>query len=99
MQRATWTTKKKTINGERRQSIFETKVLRRLYGPICERGQWRKRYSTDIEELYNELSTVKVIKSGGMRWAGHVVRMGDNELPTDKPWRSTVMWPNEIKME
>ena len=40
----TWTTtpppKKKD---ERRLSFFERKVLRRIFGPICEGGQWRMR--------------------------------------------------------
>lgn len=43
--------RKSTVNGERRQSIFGRKILRRLYGQTCEEGQWRKRYSRDIEEL------------------------------------------------
>jgi hypothetical protein len=48
-------------------------------------------------------TTNKVIKSSRLRWAGHVVRVDDNELPkkniVDKPWRSTRMWPTEIKMD
>ena len=30
---------------------------------------------------YKEPNTVRVIKSSRLRWAGHVVRMDDNELP------------------
>jgi len=47
----TWTT---TKNDERRLSIFERKVLHRIFGPICERGQWQKRYNRELEELDNE---------------------------------------------
>jgi hypothetical protein len=32
----TWTT---TKNDERRPSVFERKILHRIYGPICEAGQ------------------------------------------------------------
>ena len=97
----TWTT---TKNDERRLSVFERKIFRRMYGPICEGGQWRKRYDRELEELYSEPNTVKVIKSSRLRWAGHVVRMDDNELPkkilcVDKPWRSTRTWQTEIKMD
>jgi len=34
-----------------------------------------------VEELYNKSNTVKVIKSSRLRWAGHVVRMDEKELP------------------
>jgi len=65
--------------------------------------QCQKRYNRKLEELYNEPNTVKVIKSVRLRWAGHVVRMDDNELPkkisVDKPWRSTMTWPTEFKMD
>jgi hypothetical protein len=50
------------------------------YGPICKRGQWQKRCSRESEELYNEPNIVNVIKSGRLRWAGHM-RMDENELP------------------
>jgi hypothetical protein len=50
-------------------SIFERKFFPRIYGPICEGGQWRKRYKRELEELYNELNIVKSIKSCRLRWA------------------------------
>jgi hypothetical protein len=62
-----------TKNYERILSIFERKILRRIYGPICERGQWQKRYNKQSEELYNEPNIFSVIKSSRMRWADHVV--------------------------
>jgi hypothetical protein len=73
----TWTTQKH----ERRLSIFERKILRRIYGPICERGTWRKRYNRVLEQLYNKPDTVNVVKSIRLRRAGHVVRLYENELP------------------
>jgi len=66
----TWTT---TKNDERRLSIFERKVLHRIYGPKGERGQWQKRCNRELEVLYNESNIVNVIKSSRLRWAGHVV--------------------------
>ena len=79
----TWTT---TKNDERRLSIFERKVLNRIYGPIGERGQWQKRCNRELEELYNEPNIVNVIKSSRPRWAGHVVRMDENKLPKKISW-------------
>jgi len=57
-----------------------------MYGPIYEVGQWRKRYSRQLEEFHNEPNIVNVIKSSRMRWAGHVVRMDDNGLPKEILW-------------
>ena len=90
-------------NDERKLSIFERKILRRMYGPICERRQWRKRYNRELEHPYNEPNTARVIKSARLRLAGHVVPMDDNDLPkkniVGKPWRSMRTWPTEIKMD
>ena len=58
----TWIT---TKNDERGLSMLKRKVLRRIYGPICEGGQWQKRYNRELEELYNEPNTVNIIKSSG----------------------------------
>jgi hypothetical protein len=44
----TWTM---TNTDERRPSVFERKILCRIYGSICEGGQWQKRYNRELEEL------------------------------------------------
>ena len=75
-----------TKNYERRLSIFKRKILCRIYGPICKGGQWQKRYYRELEELHNEPNTVNVIKYSRLRWAGHVVRMVENNLPKKILW-------------
>jgi hypothetical protein len=57
-----------------------------MYGPLCERGQWRKRWNRELEKLHNETDIVNVIKSSRLKWAGHVVRMDENELPKKILW-------------
>jgi hypothetical protein len=57
-----------------------------MYGPTCKRGQWWKRYSRELEELYNEPDIVNVIKSSKLRGVGHVVRMGEDDLPKKMLW-------------
>jgi hypothetical protein len=79
----TWTM---TKYDEIRLGVFKRKILRRLFGPICEGGQWQNRYKRELEELYNETNIVNVIKYSRLRWAGHVVRMDDNELPKQILW-------------
>jgi len=56
----TWTT---TKNAERSLSIFERKTLRRMYGAICELGQWRKRYNRELEESMSNVQQDATIHS------------------------------------
>jgi hypothetical protein len=53
-------------------SVFERKVLRRIFGPVCEHGFWRKIYNSELYELFSEPVIVKTMKIARLRWAGHV---------------------------
>jgi hypothetical protein len=46
-----WTLSK---NSENALSIFERKILRRMYGPVQDNGQWRIRYNKELYELYGD---------------------------------------------
>jgi hypothetical protein len=63
--------------------VFERKILRRIYGPICEKATWRSRYNEEPYRLYDEIDLVTTIKITRLRWAGHIIRMQDN-LPCQK---------------
>jgi hypothetical protein len=39
--------------------------------------QRRKLHSGELHNLYSSPDIIRQIKSGGMRWAGHVARMGE----------------------
>jgi hypothetical protein len=54
-------------------------VLRRIFGPNRDEvtGGWRKLHNEELHGLYSSPSIVRVIKARGMRWAGHVARMGE----------------------
>jgi len=54
-------------------------VLRRIYGPKRdeETRKWRKLHNKELYDLYSSPNIVRVIKSRRMRWAGHVVCMGE----------------------
>jgi len=53
----TWAT---TVNEEGRLSILERKILHRMYGPICERQRWQKRYNRERKELFSEPNIVNM---------------------------------------
>ena len=60
---------------------FERKVLRRIFGAVRERDQWRIRYNHELYQLYDELEVSKIVKLQRLQWAGHVQRMDDNRMP------------------
>jgi hypothetical protein len=59
--------------------VFENRVLRKIFGPKRDEvtGEWRKLHNEELNDLYCSPNIVRVIKSGRMKWAGHVARMGE----------------------
>jgi hypothetical protein len=67
------------LSEERRLRVIENRVLRRIFGPEMDevKGEWRKLYNEELNDLYRSPNIFRVIKSKRMRWAGHVAHMGD----------------------
>jgi hypothetical protein len=59
--------------------VFEIRVLGRIFGPKRDEvtGQWRKLLNEELNDLYSSHNIIRVIKRKRMRWAGHVVRVGE----------------------
>ena len=53
-----------TTNDEKNVCIWERKVLRKIFGPICVAGYWRSRTNEEVRQLYGELDIVTEIKKG-----------------------------------
>ena len=68
-----------TLQEERKLRVFENMVLRRIFGPRRDEvtGEWRRLHNKELNDLYSSPNIVPVIKLRRMRWAGHVVRMGE----------------------
>jgi hypothetical protein len=69
--------------------VWERKVLRKIYGLVCENGAWRIRTNTELMELCDELDIVTKVKWMRLRWLGHVERISDDrsteKLYSNKP--------------
>jgi hypothetical protein len=59
----------------------ENMVVRRIFVRKRDRvtEEWRKLHE-ELNDLYPSSSIVRVIKSKTMRWAGHVSRIGEEEM-------------------
>jgi len=67
-----------TLREERKLRVFQNMVLRRIFGRRRDEitGEWRRLHNEELNDLYSSPSTVQVIKSRKMTWAGQVAHMG-----------------------
>jgi hypothetical protein len=68
-----------TLREEHRLRVFENRLLRRIFGSKRDEvtGDWRKLHNENLHNLYASSSTIRVIKSWWIRWAGNVARVGE----------------------
>jgi hypothetical protein len=61
--------------------VFEIREVRSIFGP--KRGEvtggWRNVRNEKLRDLYTSPSVIRIIKSGRMWKAGHVVRIEDKK--------------------
>jgi len=100
-----------TLREECRLRVFENRALRRIFGPKRDEvtGEWRKLRNEELSDLCSLPNILRVVKSRRMRWAGHVVRMGEgrgvHRVLVGKPegkrpmGRPRCRWDDNIKMD
>ena len=91
--------------------MFENRVLRRVFGPKRDEVtvEWTELHNEELSDLCFLPNIVRVVKSRRMRWAGHVVRMGQGRgvyrVLVGKPegksplGRPRCRWEDNIKMD
>jgi hypothetical protein len=99
-----------TLREEHILGVFESRVLRRLFGPKRDEvtGEWRKLHNEELHDLYSSSSIIRIMKSR-MKWVGHVARMGEKKnayrLFVEKPegrrpvGRPRCRWLDNIRMD
>jgi hypothetical protein len=98
-----------TLMEEHRLSVFENKVLSRIFGQKRDKvtGDLRKLHNEELHNLYS--SSNRTIKSRTIRWAGHVARVREKRnaymILVGKPegkrslGRPKRLWVDSIKMD
>jgi hypothetical protein len=81
--------------------VFESKVLRRIFGPMMEdvAGSWRRLHNEELHDLHTSLNIIRVMKPRRMKWEDHVTLIGEirnayiilvgkpvEKRPLRKPW-------------
>jgi hypothetical protein len=91
--------------------VFENRVLRRIFGAKRDvvTGEWRRLHNEELNDLYSSPNIIRVNKSGRIRWAGHVARMGEGRgayrILVGRPegrrtlGRPRRRWEDNIKMD
>ena len=91
--------------------MFDNRVLRRIFvsrrGGVT--GEWKNLHNEEVNDLHCSPNIFRVIKSRGMRWAGHVALIRDRrgvyrvlvgkpegKRPLGRPRRR---WEDNIKMD
>jgi hypothetical protein len=72
------------LREERRLTVFENRVLRRVFRPKRDEvtGQWRKLHNEELNDLYSLLNIVRVVKSRRMKMGGACSTYGRGERCT-----------------
>ena len=70
----TWTLTNKI---EKMLMTWERKIVRKIYGPTNESGQWRIKTNLELMTKYKSQDIVTVIKIRRLEWLGHVIRMNE----------------------
>jgi hypothetical protein len=68
-----------TLREECRLRVFENRVLKRIFGPKRYEvaKEWKILHNKEFYALYSSPNIIGVKKSRGIRWAGHVKRVGN----------------------
>jgi hypothetical protein len=77
-----------TLRDKHRSRVFESRVLRGMFGQKRDEitGTWRKLHNDELHNLYSSANIIRMIRR--MRWAWYVAYMGRREVHIGFWWES-----------
>ena len=98
-----------TMEEERTLAVFESKILRKIYGTVKENESWRTRQNDELETIIKGQNIVRFNKCQRIRWLGHIERMQDTAIPkkmlygklyaTRRRGRPRMRWLDDVSMD
>jgi len=74
----TWVLRESIIQ---RLSVFERKILRKVFGPTKENsGNWRIKTNIELDELIKHRNIINYVKTQRLSWFGHRNRMPETSI-------------------
>ena len=61
--------------------VFERKILRMIFGPVCDSDGWGSRFNDELYQMYRDKNIISKIHQQQKRWLGHAYRMQENDPP------------------
>jgi len=103
----TWVLKESIIQ---RLSVFERKLLRKIYGATEEvNGIWGIKTDKELDELIKHRNVINYVKAERLSWFGHVNRMPEtsivkeytngNHLQVGPVGRPKSRWEDDVSQE
>jgi hypothetical protein len=66
--------------------VWKKGVLRRTFGRIKVKENWRKRYNEELMQLFGDLDILSLVRIHSLYWSGHVNRMdGKSQVFKNNP--------------
>ena len=73
----TWTLKE-TIT--KRLTVFERKILRKIFGPTNGNGIWRIKTNQKVDKIIKHKNIINFIIAQRLGWLGHIERMQETRM-------------------
>ena len=94
-----------TLRMEHKLRVYESRVLRRIFGPKRDdvTGEWSKLlHNEELNDIYSSPNVIRVIKLRTMRWTGDVARIGKSRgvcrVLVGKPEGKETTWETQAYM-